>query len=93
MDLIKNYNLSFCDTDEVAGKSLHKKLVAQNFEMRFLASSVLLNYMEHVNHATTVLNPELSRHKKSVIKGLRRVQNSLKKFNAEEILKDVALDN
>lgn len=91
-DLLKKYGTGFADGEEVAGKAMHRKLVENGHEMKFLPSSILLKYMDHINHATTVLNPELSRHQKSVVKGLHRIQRSLDGFNAKEILKDSRLD-
>lgn len=92
MDSIRRHQLSFADGEEVAGKAMHRKLIAQGHDMIFLTSDVLLKYMDHINHATTVLNPELSRSEKSVIKGRRRIQKSLDSFNAEQILQDESLD-
>lgn len=92
MDLIKQYQLSFADGEEVAGKAMHRKLIQQGFDMIFLASDELLQYMDHINHATTVLNPYLSRREKSVIKGRRRIEKSLASFNSYAILQDESLD-
>lgn len=92
MDLIKQYQTGFSDGDQVAGKGMHRKLIEKGHEMLFLPSSTLLKYMEHINHATTVLNPELSRNQKSVAKGTRRIQKSLARFNATAILQDTTLD-
>jgi len=92
-DLIKKYKTGFSDGEEVAGKAMHRKLLFHGHKMIFLPSDILLNYMDHINHATTVLNPTLSRSKKSVSKGLRRIQKSLEGFQAEKILLDVSLDN
>lgn len=91
-DLLKKYNLHFSDGDLVAGKSMHKSLVDQGYEMVFLPSEVLVKYIEHINHATAVLNPELSSREKSVIKGLRRMKQSLARMNADAILQDTSLD-
>jgi glycosyltransferase involved in cell wall biosynthesis len=91
-DLIRQYQLSFADGEEVAGKAMHRKLIAQGHDMIFLASDVLFAYMDHINHATTVLNPELSRREKSVTKGLRRIEKSLASFNSHQILQDESLD-
>lgn len=92
MDFIRQYHLGFGDGDEVAGKTMHRKLVANGHRMKFLSSETLLKYMDHINHATTILNPTLSRKEKSVIKGLKRVQKSLREFQADEVLQDVSLD-
>lgn len=91
-DLIRNYRLGFSDHEEPAGKSLYRELVEKGYKMLFLPSSTLLKYMDHINHATTILNPQLSRSEKSVIKGMRRIQKSLDSFQADEILKDASLD-
>lgn len=92
MDLIRKFNLRFSGGDMVAGKDMHKQLVDAGYEMMFLSSDVLVKYLDHINHATTVLNPELSTRTKSVDKGLRRIKNSLLRLNAETILADVSLD-
>ncbi len=60
MDLIRQFNLCFADGDMVAGKDMHKKLVDAGYKMMFLPSELLIKYLDHINHATTVLNPELS---------------------------------
>jgi hypothetical protein len=90
--LLKQHQLHFADGDMVAGKYMHKQLVEAGYDMIFLPSDVLIPYVEHINHATTVLNPELSTRKKSVIKGLARIKKSLARMNAEAILQDASLD-
>lgn len=91
-DLLKKFNLHFSDGDMVAGKVMHKRLVDEGYEMVFIPSEILSKYIEHINHATAVLNPELSSREKSVIKGLRRMQTSLARMNADAILEDASLD-
>jgi GT2 family glycosyltransferase len=93
MDLLKRFNLHFSDGDMVAGKAMHKALIDAGYRMTFLPSDVLIKYLDHVNHATTVLNPELSSRQKSVDKGLRRIEKSLAKVNAEMVLLDNQLDS
>jgi glycosyltransferase involved in cell wall biosynthesis len=91
MDLIKKYQLHFSDGDMVAGKEMHKRLVDAGHTMLFLPSEQLIPYLEHINHATTILNPTLSRQK-SVDKGLKRMEKSLARMNATGILQDMSLD-
>jgi GT2 family glycosyltransferase len=91
-DLLKQYHTGFADGEEVAGKAMHRKLIEHGHRMIFLPSSILLKYMDHINHATTVLNPELSRSQQSVTKGMRRIQKSLDSFHADAILNDAQLD-
>jgi len=91
-DLLRQYQIRFSDEGEVAGKAMHRQLINQNYSMVFLPSRILLKYMDHINHATTVLNPSLSRDQKSVTKGMRRIQKSLEAFNASAILQKDSLD-
>lgn len=93
MDLLQKYDLHFADGDMVAGKEMHKQLVEKGHEMIFLSSDILIKYLDHINHATTVLNPELSRNKKSQVKGMRRIQRNLARMNADALLANDALDN
>lgn len=90
--LLKQFNLHFAGGDMVAGKDMHKQLIEAGYDMVFLSSEVLIKYVEHINHATTVLNPKLSRDKKSVVKGLKRIEKSLARMNAPFILQDASLD-
>lgn len=92
MDLLKKFNLHFSGGDMVAGKDIHYQLINAGYEMVFLPSEVLVNYLEHINHATTVLNPELSTRMKNIDKGLRRMQQMLVNMNGESILRDSSLD-
>lgn len=92
MDVLRQLNLHFGDGDKVAGKYMHKEIVESGYEMIFLPSDVLIKYLEHINHATTVLNPELSTREKSVIKGMKRVQASLRRMQADAVLADARLD-
>lgn len=91
-DLLKKFNLHFSDGDMVAGKALHKGLQAAGYKLIFLPSEILIQYIEHINHATSVLNPSLSTREKSVIKGMRRIEQSLARMNAKAILQDDGLD-
>jgi GT2 family glycosyltransferase len=93
LSLLRELNLHFSDGDQVAGKFLHKQLVDQGYKMLFLASEELIPYLEHINHATTVLNPALSTRKKSVDKGLDRIEKSLMRMNAKAVLQDGTLDH
>lgn len=93
MDKLRELNLHFSDGDMVAGKAMHKSLVDAGYQMIFLPSDILIKYLDHVNHATTVLNPHLSSRQKSVDKGMKRIQKSLASVNAEMILQDVGLDS
>lgn len=92
MDLIRKFNLTFSDGAETAGKVMHKKLVDNGYKMVLLPSEFLSQYVIHLNHATMVLHPELGARKKTITKGLKRIQKELKALNADQILTDNALD-
>jgi glycosyltransferase involved in cell wall biosynthesis len=92
VDLLKQYQLHFSDGDMVAGKFMHKKLLEEGYKMIFLPSDRLIHYVEHINHATTVLNPELSTRASSVHKGIKRIEQSLLRFHADKVLQDESLD-
>lgn len=92
MDLIRKFNLHFSGGDRVAGKDMHQQLVHAGYEMIFLPSNVLVNFLNHINHATTILNPELGSRAKRIDKGLRRIQESLLRLNGDSILLDTSLD-
>ncbi len=91
-DLLKKHQLHFAAGDMVAGKEMHRSLMQHGYHLTFLSSERLSRYVEHVNHATTVLNPSLSTRKKSVDKGMRRIEKSLARFQAALILQDDGLD-
>lgn len=90
-DLLKKMNLQFGGGDMVAGKDMHKQLVNAGYQMVFLSSEVLIKYVEHINHATTVLNPHLSRQKNKD-KGVKRIEKNLARMNARVVLGDESLD-
>lgn len=94
MDLIKQFGLTFSENEEGqhAGKTMHKKLVANGYKMLFLQADQLLNYLDHINHATMVLNPHLGSTSRSIRKGLKRIEKRLSAFHANEILMDAYLD-
>lgn len=93
MDLINALQLTFSDAKECAGKVMHKKLIDAGYQVIFLPSETLGQYIDHINHATTVLNPALGSRKKSITKGTRRIEKALKKLQADKILQDDSLDN
>jgi GT2 family glycosyltransferase len=90
-DLLRQHDLHFADGDLVAGKYMHEQLVRHGYQMRFLPSDVLIHYLDHINHATTILNPALSRQKNND-KRLQLVKRNLASMNAEMILQDASLD-
>ena len=59
---------------------MHRKLKERGHDITFIPSSKLIKYLEHANHATTVLNPQLGSRKKSITKGEKRLKKTLEKL-------------
>jgi len=93
MDLINQYQLRFADSEQVAGKVLHKKLIELNYKMIFLPSEILGQYLDHINHATTLLNPEFKDSiRRNRSKELNRLRQRLYNLGSQDILMDHQLD-
>lgn len=91
--LLHDYGLTFSAEGQVAGKVMHKALVDAGYQMVFLRNEILGKYIEHLNHATMILNPELHPNEKFQTKGLKRIEAGLKRLNAEVVLQDDSLDH
>jgi len=79
------------DDDETAGKSLHRMLVAAGFEMRFLDSAELGKYVDHLNHATMILNPS-GTGRTSKASSRRKLDGKLGGQSYRKLLEDDTLD-
>ncbi|HEV2614113.1 MAG TPA: glycosyltransferase family 2 protein [Gammaproteobacteria bacterium] len=73
-ELLNKYRLKFDESNEPAGKIMHKKLVDAGHDMIFLHSRELGHYLDHINHATMILNPELGVRPRTVRQGLKKIQ-------------------
>lgn len=91
-DLLKRHNLAFSDRSQTAGKGIHQKLVRHGYRMVFLPSEYLSKFMVHLNHATMILHPELGSRKRTVKRGLKRIERELQNLKAKQILSDRSLD-
>lgn len=91
-ELLRQFAPSFADGEETAGKVMHRKLMEKGYQMIFLASEDLGQYIDHVNHATMVLNPELGARQKTIKAGQTRLDQRLRHVRAKEILNDTTLD-
>ena len=86
-DCVKKHTDGFNDGEEVAGKVLHRKLVASGFAMKFIDSIELSKYLRHLNHATIILNPELHGRGTAKPKQLKRIRKELNEI-ANKLLLD-----
>jgi hypothetical protein len=92
-DVIRQLNTGFSDSDQTAGKTMHRKMVAAGYQMLFLESRQLGRYIDHLNHATSVLNPELGSKPKNIREGHKRIQAKLRGIDAMGILAADHLDH
>ena len=92
MDVIRELSTSFSDGDDTAGKTMHKKMEAAGYQMKFLSSTRLGHYVDHLNHATSILNPELRRDGKNNGRSHRKIKAKLRGFDAVAILAQKDLD-
>lgn len=92
-DLIRELGTGFSDGEDTAGSMMHRKLVAAGYKMVFLDSEQLGRYVDHLNHATMVLNPDLGSKRSNIVAGRKRIQAKLRGIDAFSILANDALDN
>ncbi len=90
--VIRALKTGFSDENGVAGSTMHRKMVAAGYRMLFMESEQLGQVVDHLNHATMVLNPQLGSSASMVRQGRKRVRAMLRGIDAEAILADDSLD-
>ena len=88
-DLLKRHTRGFGD-GECAGSSIHRCLTAAGYDMEFIQPEILIKYMDHLNHATMILNPAIGSRKTAAPKARQSLESRLARFRA--ILADDSLD-
>lgn len=92
-ELVKKHGLKFTSHD-TAGKDLHLSLEKLGYHMKFIDSKKLLQYVEHVNHATVLLTDLIkdsrSQNKSSKVK---RLQKIFAAADFQQVLADDGLDD
>ena len=91
-NIIKNLKTNFSDEDQTAGKVMHEKILKSGHEILFLESAYLGEYIDHLNHATMILNPEIGGSKKLLKSGSKKLKKKLRGIDAERILQNHILD-
>ena len=89
-ELLRKFTRGFFD-GETAGKSIHRMLVENGFEMRFLESQELGKFVMHLNHATMILNPSGS-GQNSLPETRQKLDEKLDQPFFREILNNSELD-
>lgn len=92
MDVIRQLKTCFSDGDDTAGRAMHQKMVTAGYNMLFLSSGELGRYVDHLNHATMVLNPEFGSSEQMRKEGSKRIKEKLRGIDANGILANVKLD-
>lgn len=91
-EVIRALNTRFGDEETTAGKIMHRKMLAAGYEMLFLESAQLGKYIDHLNHATSVFNPELGSKLRTIKEGQQRIKQKLRGIDATAILNNPSLD-
>jgi hypothetical protein len=90
--VLMEHGLRFAEGGPPAGKTLHRRIETLGHSLLFLPAERLVPYIEHLNHATMVLNPEFALRRGTRRRGLRRIRRVLHELHADEILGDHRLD-
>ena len=88
-DLLRQHTRGFGD-GESAGKSIHKLLTAAGYTMEFIPPEVLIEYMDHLNHATMILNPTIGSRRTSSRRARSLLESRMARYR--NILDDDSLD-
>lgn len=92
-DVIRALNTNFSDGNLTAGKRMHEKMVEAGYEMRFIESAELGQYVDHLNHATLIFNPQLGTSAKNMKEGAKRINKKMRGIDASGILSNMQLDD
>ena len=90
-DLVRQTN-GFHD-NESAGVTMFRILREKGYDLPFIDSVELAQYMRHLNHATMILNPTAESRKSARPEKVAKLKKELEKLHAQEILSDDSLDN
>ncbi|MCP4474131.1 MAG: glycosyltransferase [Gammaproteobacteria bacterium] len=92
VEAIKRNNFIFVSGENPPGQTMHRQLTSKGYDMIFLSSRQLSRYIEHVTHATMILNPEFNLKQSRQTEGQQRMKRIMKEFNADKVLAEEHLD-
>ena len=81
----------FYDNNSVC-VNLFNTLKAKNYELPFIQSEELCKYIQHLNHATMILNPHSQDRKTSKPSMRRKLEKKIRALNIDAIMQDDSLD-
>ncbi|MCD6352833.1 MAG: hypothetical protein J7M06_01305, partial [Proteobacteria bacterium] len=94
-DILKQKNLSFLPVAEkglTSGQALYYELIQRGYHTHYFAPGELKRLIDHLNHGTMVLNPSLGARKRTIKKGLRKMENRFGEEIIKKLLADGSLD-
>lgn len=90
-ELLKKHTRGFFD-GVTAGASAHRMLEEAGYRMLFIESEELNKYVRHLNHATMILNREISGRRTGKPAARQRIAEELEQLKYHEVLADDSLD-
>lgn len=93
--ILKKENLSFLPREEqkmTSGQALYYELVQRGYQTLYLRPEELKKVIDHLSHGTMILNPALGARKRTITKGLRKIQKQLSEGWKKTLLEDTTLD-
>jgi len=94
-EILNNEHLSFLPIEEeglTSGQALYYELIQRGYLTRYLSSVELRKVIDHLNHGTMILNPFLGARKRTITKGLGRIQKTFREETVMNLLEDASLD-
>ena len=94
-EILKKENLSFLPREEqkmTSGQALYYELVQRGYQTLYLPPGELKKVIDHVCHGTMILNPALGARKRTIAKGIRKIEKQLSEGWIKSLLEDSTLD-
>ncbi len=91
-DLLTKLNLCFVSPD-TAGRNIHFGLIEAGYQAKLHPIHEKLKYIVHLNHGTMVMRPELGARKKTIRKGLSRIERFMNSPKILQIYSNSLLDS
>jgi glycosyltransferase involved in cell wall biosynthesis len=94
-EILKKENLSFLPRQELemtSGQPLYYELVQKGYQTLYLFPEELKKKIDHLCHGTMIVNPALGARKRTIDKGLQRINRQRNERWVKSIFEDVTLD-
>jgi len=92
-EVLTKLGLIYNDPDQgVAGRHVHYALEHNGYEAKLLDVQQTLERVVHLNHGTMVIIPELGARRRTIRKGLKRIEQFLASSAVQAVFNDDSLD-